>query len=335
MPEIGSNIYTLADHMNFYDRGSAAYQAINMVVKNNELIARMPTFEASSETGHQGLQVIDQSQSTWTMYNEGVMPQHATTKVITVDCKTLENGFQLDAKLAKSGDAFNVAIDVQREDKYNSMGEACTDALIYGTGGPGSREPKGLSSYYYTVNPATDPIASNVINAGGQTASGNTSVWLIQPGLDKMAMFYPKGSKAGLQQHELRERPKDMPDGSVLDVVEQYFSWKVGLFVADWRNAAVRIANIDTATLNAAGAADLIKYMTQATHRLRKKPTPKSAYFLMNRDVEAALDIQSADRVNDGNGIGYTTVHGEEIRSFRKIPILTVESIINNEARVV
>ena len=117
------------------------------------------------------------------------------------------------------------------------------------TAGPTRLSSTGLANIYNTVNPATSPIAQNVLDGGG-TANTNASIWLVTWGPKQIHALFPKGTQAGLK-HEDFGKGWGL-DGSTpqmqLPVYRDYISWKLGLAVHDWRYA-VRCANIDVPTI--------------------------------------------------------------------------------------
>ena len=58
-------------------------------------------------------------------------------------------------------------------------------------------------------------------------------------------------------------------NGNMYEVYRDHFKWDVGMCVRDFRSTA-RIANIDVSDLSGNNAADLIKLMISAYHRIKR-----------------------------------------------------------------
>jgi len=110
-----------------------------------------------------------------------------------------------------------------------------------------------------------------------------------------------------------------------------HYKWDAGLCIRDWR-FAVRICNIDVSDLAGGSPANLINAMIMATHRVPSLRGAKFAWYC-NRTVATWLDIQATNKTNVLLGI--SEFDGKQVTTFRKIPIRTVDQLLNTEARVV
>jgi hypothetical protein len=151
--------------------------------------------------------------------------------------------------------------------------------------------------------------------------------------------IFPKGSKAGLIHEDYGEVTVEMTAGLAgarMRALQERWQWKCGLNVRDWRYV-VRIANIDIANLilnNTTTTADLTSLMIRATHRPPSLNMGR-AVFYMNRTAYEYLDIQRRDDVGGGGGFTYDNVDGVSRPTFRGIPVVKVDSLLETEARVV
>jgi hypothetical protein len=157
------------------------------------------------------------------------------------------------------------------------------------------------------------------------------SLWLVTWGPQASYFIYPKGGKGALFQEDMGLQLVLDDAGNPFRAYMSHWRWTPGLCIADWQSN-VRIANIDVSNLVAeASAADLLKLMTKAVHKIPKRITGKQVFYA-NRTLMAMLDIQAQQKSNV-----YLTVGEEEGRpkvSFRGIPIRTVDQLLENESRV-
>lgn len=326
------NQFSLLEQSKFWGKSPNEY--VNMLVETNDILKHLPFVKGNESDGHSGVQIIGESEAYWKAHNEGVIPSTATTTVNKIECKMLESRLSISTDLCESGEAKGTNLEIQREEKITTLGKKVAQAIIYGSAGTGTRQPKGLAQYYNKVSSSsTDPIAENVIDGGG-TGSDNTSVWFVAPSDRTFHMIYPSGSKSGgLQIDDIQKYVKVDSNGAELDCYKQVYKWHLGLFIANWKNAAVRVCNLDASNLNSGtGAANLANLMIKAVHKMHE--TPRVGYWLMNGDTLSALDTQIYDSVNNAS-LSYKDYDGKEVMHFRGYPILRCDAIINNEARIV
>jgi len=122
--------------------------------------------------------------------------------------------------------------------------------------------------------------------------------------------------------------------GNRMRAFQDQWTWKCGIALRDWRYV-VRIANIDVSVLvlNDATSAKLFQLLTKATWRIPSINMGRAAIYV-NRTVGQFLDIQAQDKVSSGGQLSYDVIDGRRVMSFRGIPIRTVDSILETEARV-
>lgn len=325
------NQFSLLEQSKSWGRTPNEY--VNMLVQTNDILNYLPFLEGNESDGHSGVSIIGASKAYWKAHNEGVIPSTATTTVNKIECKMLESRLSVSLDLCPQGEPRGTNFEIQREEKVTTLGKEMAKAIIYGAAGTGKRQPKGLSQYYNKVSStSTDPIAENVIDGGG-TGSDNTSVWFVAPSDRTFHLIYPKESKGGLQISGIVQHIKEEANGAQLDCFNQVYKWHMGLFIANWKNAAVRVCNLDASNLNSGtGAANLANLMIKAVHKMHE--TPRVGYWLMNGDTLSALDTQIYDSIKDAS-LSYKDFDGKKVMHFRGYPILRCDAIINNEARIV
>lgn len=195
---------------------------------------------------------------------------------------------------------------------------------------------KGLAARYGVLGGSG--AGNQIIDAGG-TGSDNTSIWFVTWGDHATQLLYPQGTKAGVERDDKGEQRVTDANGDAYYVMEETFTWHMGLAVKDWRYNA-RIANIDYSDV-VAGTVDLYKFMRKAYYKLQSRrmdsQTSRMAIY-MNRDMLEALDAL-ATPTGTANATALQLrreeLEGKEVLMYRGIPIRETDSILNSEARVV
>lgn len=180
---------------------------------------------------------------------------------------------------------------------------------------------------------------NQIIDAGG-TGSDNTSIWFVTWGDHACHLLYPEGSKAGVDREDKGEQRVTDDNGDAYYVKEETFTWHMGMAVKDWRYVS-RVANIDVSDL-AAGNVDLYKFMRKAYWKLQSRrmdgKTSRIAIYA-NSDVLEALDGLSTGTGGTGDNAYLRLIsrelEGQEVLTYRQMPLRETDALLNTEARVV
>ena len=116
---------------------------------------------------------------------------------------------------------------------------------------------------------------------------------------------------------------------------EELFTWNVGLAVKDWRYVS-RIANVDVSLMQA-GSVALYDFMRKAYWQLQsRRVAGGSLAIYCNRDVMEALDALSTNAGASDSFIRLKPmeIQGQEVLTYRGIPIRETDALLNNEAQV-
>ncbi|MBX3503333.1 MAG: hypothetical protein KF889_28145 [Alphaproteobacteria bacterium] len=327
MPAIGNQSLTLADHAKRQDPNGKVAKIVEMLGQTNEILTDMLWLEGNLATGHKTTIRTGLPSATWRLLNYGVPKGKSTTAQITDTCGMLETYSEIDCALANLNG--NTAEFRLSEDRafLEGMNQQMATTLFYGNQSTNPERIMGLSSRY---NQLSADNGVNVIDAGGE-GSDNTSIWLVVWGDQTCHGIFPKGSKAGLSHTDKGQQTVLDADGNQFEAYRTHFKWDSGLSLRDWRYV-VRIANIDVSDLAGSSPADLISLLIRATHKLPNTRMGRPAIYC-NRAVATWLDIQALDKANVN--LRYAEVFGEEVLTFRKIPVRICDALINNESRVV
>lgn len=301
---------------------------VEMLNETNELLDDMTVVEANGFTEHKTTVRSGLPEATWRLLNYGVQPDKSRTVSVKDSMGMLEAYAEVDKALAELNG--NSAAWRLSEDRafIEGMNQNMAQTLFYGDSSVTPEKFTGLAPRYNSLKAEN---ARNIIDAGG-TGSDNTSIWLVVWSPTTCHAIYPKGSSAGLQSRDLGEDTLTDANGGRYQGYRTHYKWDLGFCLRDWR-FAVRIANIDVPKLRSgAGAADLLKLLAKAMHRVPNLRMGRAAFYA-NREVHEALDIQSLDKT--ALALKTQELEGKIWQTFRGIPLRTTDALLSTEARVV
>ena len=255
-------------------------------------------------------------------YNSGVSGNRGKTKEVTVGMYARGNRPYYDKRL----------VDIAPDPKKYRMQEAT--AVIEGIGQEVDEDIiyADKNDVYKFDGLVRYPNATNGMLVKGSAVGSEakiTSAYIVAWDLTNGAyLVYPKGSKGGVKYEDKGQRAKEMSDGSVMEVYEDYVEASCGLCVVDDR-AVGRICNIplDTIDANTFSEDDVIILMNKMPASLRSK-----AVMYVSRGLMSAIEI----RANAKDNCYYTPkdVFGETITAIRGMPIRLDEKISEAESFV-
>ncbi|MEG1825113.1 MAG: hypothetical protein RRY12_10785 [Cloacibacillus sp.] len=324
MSTIGT-VATLADFARRSDPNGKIMKIVELLSKDNPILKDMLWMEGNLPTGMLTTVRAGLPSATWRLLNYGVQPSKSKTKQVTDHCAMLEAYAEVDKKLAHiNGNSAEWRLG---EDMafLEAMNIEMASTIFYGDDIVSPAKFVGLAPRYNATTGADS--SDNVISAGGSTANKQTSIWFITWDQLSTHGIFPKGSKAGFQHQNLGEVTLDDADGGHYQGYRSHYSWDCGLTVRDWRRN-VRVCNIDTTALSGSSAPKLFDFMTKAYHKLNRFSGKKVIYC--NETIATYLDLQAQSKTNV-----YLTskeVAGEEVTSFRGIPIRQCDAILDTEA---
>jgi hypothetical protein len=329
MSTIGAEALTLTDWAKRQDPASGVADIVELLSQTNEVLADMLWIEGNLPTGHRTTLRTGLPTVYWRLLNQGVKTSKSTTAQADIACGMLEARSNVDKDLAElNGNVSSFRLS-EATAFVESMNQEFCSTLFYGNSGTSPEEMNGLSVQY---SDKTATNGSNIIDAGS-TDTDNCSIWLIVWGAQTIHGIFPKGSKAGLTHEDLGLDDVADSDGNLFRAYKDWWQWKPGIAVKDWRYG-VRIGSIDVSNLVAkSSAADLVEYMIKAIHRVPALRLGRAAFY-MNRTCYEMLDIQRRDDVISGGGLVYKDVDGQEVGTFRNIPVRKVDALLENETAI-
>jgi hypothetical protein len=217
-----------------------------------------------------------------------------------------------------------------------AMNQEMATGLFYHDTATTPEKFKGFAARYGTKGGSG--AGNQIVDAGG-AGSDNTSVWFVTWGDHASHLLYPKGTKAGIDRQDKGEQRVTDANGDAYYVKEETFEWHIGLAVKDWRYNA-RIANLDVSDV-LADTVDILKFMRQAYYKLQSRrldsKTSRMAIY-MNRTILEALDARTSPTGTSASTALQLTrkeLEGQEVLTYRGIPIRETDALLNTEARVV
>ena len=346
MATLGTTALTYGDWAKRIDPDGKVSDIIELLSQNNEIMQDELVVEGNQPTGHVTTVRTGLPSATWRLLNYGVPTGKSTTAKVVDNCGMLETYSVVDKALADlNGNtaAFRLSEDMAF---LEGMNQQMAATMIYGNTSVNPERFMGLAPRFNTT--ASAQSGANVVDAGGTTASVQTSIWLVCWGPNTVHGIFPKGQQAGLRQTDKGDiTPAYDANNNRYEAYTTHYKWDLGLSVRDWR-FVVRIANIDTSIITGASAANLINALVRAVNRIPVMPAgvtgtqnsdaPRPLSFGMpaiycNRTIRTWLDIQALNKTN--MLLQFENWHGRSVTTFRGIPIRTVDAILNTEARIV
>lgn len=352
MPTLPSNGNpTLLDVVtSFGPDGNIAIVA-ELLARSKDLVRYATSIEGNLPTGHKALLRTGLPTVTRRRFNRGTATSKSARSAVTDTIEMLEARNEIDVELANLNGNANTYRYSEALAFVEALGQQYCEDFIYADSSTDPDATTGLAPRYNSLSGTT---AENIMSAGG-AGSDNTSVYLLVMSKETITTIYPKGSKAGLQQEDLGVIDAFDDENRRFRALAELWKWHWGLHVKDWR-FCVRIANIDISDLKGFSG-------TQADTASTWLPTLMmesfdkipgmgmgTPVFLANRTVKGKLSAMAMRKTvygltmeEAGNQFGRVApgsvagnapgIAGGQLAFFR-VPVLTVDEILNSEAAV-
>ena len=339
MATLATTNLTLADWAKRTDPDGRIPVVAELLSQTNEILDDAVFKEGNLPTGERVVIRTGLPTVYWRALNQGIPNSKSTTAQVDEACGILEARSEVDKDLAMLNG--NTAQFRLSEDTafLEAMNQTQAQTLFYGNP---TTEPKsflGLAGRYSTL---TGTIGTNVLDAGGATATSQSSIFLVCWGDNTVYCPFPKGSKAGLIHEDLGEQTV-YDSGNRMQAYATRYQWKNGLVVKDWRYV-VRIANIESSVLMAqtgdqattAVDTNIVNLMARAIYKIPNMSMGRCAFY-MNRKIHAGLSSMALSKtqnvlaINDGLA-QFGKPHAW--LSFLGVPLRKCDQLINTEAVV-
>lgn len=320
---VGSQL-TLLEMANRLDPKGDLVTIAEVLDENNPFIQDAPWVEANEVFSHKYTQRLTLPSGSVRGMNEGVSTEASQTISKTAELSLVEARSENDIHIIDNMPNPKGARMQESRAFIEGLGHTHADLLLYGNNNADPRKYDGLATLMGSLATTT-----NVLDAGG-AGSDLTSVYVVQWGVDKVFIPYPRGAKKLGIDHQ------DLGIESVLDANNKKFRAYVDMFTL-WSGLCIknskcvgRIANIETTgTTNIFDEDDLITLLN------RMKNGGAGAIIYVNEVVKTQMEIILKDKANvnftasKGEGLA-----GEEVLYFRGHPIKLCDRILKTESEI-
>jgi len=336
---------TLIDWSKRVDPDGSVPVIANILAQTNAILTDATVVQGNLPTGHRVTIATGLPTVYYRALNQGIPTSKATTAQVDESCSILEARSEVDIDLLMlNGNTAEFRMSEARL-FLEAMNQTMATGVFYGNPATDPKQFLGLAARYSSTAAGN---GQNIILGGGTAANVQTSVWLICWSDQTVFMPFPKGSKAGLLQEDLKRQTSYDAGGTGLrlEVMAERFQWKTGLVVKDWRYA-VRVCNLEVAAstgiqeLSGVWATtvttNIIHLLAKAIARIPNTAMGRCVFY-MNRTVFTAL-LRTAMEKGAASGLtiqAAATQFGtpQSMLSFLGIPIRQCDAIVNTEALV-
>jgi hypothetical protein len=253
----GTRNPTLRDLYNgLKEDGSFDRDIVELVLEaNSELLADAVVKEANGRENDRTTIRTGLPDATWTAYYEGVQPSKGSKKQVSNAIGTLKSLIQVDKELIDDRPTAPRRCWTRRSATPRRW---ATRSPTRSSTATSRSTPRSSTAWSRSTTPTAGWIPRRaptycIQSSARSTSASNTalrSIWLIGWGRRGAYLHFPRGSKGGLERGPVKENTITVTgDGARLEVKEQFFKWRVGLTVKDFR-ACGRICNIESNNLS-------------------------------------------------------------------------------------
>lgn len=331
MATLGATFVDLIDIYKQQDANGQFIPVIEMLTEMNPILQDAIAQECNKGTTHlhtvrTGLPSVE-----WGKLYQGIPQSKSKTAQVEDVTGFVEGLSTIDQRLLDLSTNEGAVRLSEAMSYLESMSQEVASRMFYGNTVADPEQFMGLAPRF---NDKSAPNGNQIIDAGG-TGGDNTSVWFVTWGDNQACLLYPKGTQAGVDREDMGKQRLVDSNGNAYYGKEEKFTWHVGLAVKDWRYVS-RIANIDVSDMQA-GSVKLYDFMRSAYYQLQNRRVAggKLAIYC-NRDVLEVLDALATNAGSSDNYVRLThkEIQGEEVLTYRGVPIRESDAILNTEAQV-
>lgn len=336
MPNIG-------DLLKSFDPNHKLAKAANLMSQANELVPRLPVYEANEIFSNRVTQVVALGAASERAVNEGTQPTKHEKAQHSEGTALVDKWNVCDKVLAEASG--NVAEYRAQETRLGtvSVSQRVAFLTLKGNQGTNGKQFTGFLPRYNTLADAN--VAQQIVDCGGTAAL--SSMLLIRSGPDSVFLHYSRGSQTGGLFHWdfglVPENAQGGVTGAHMAAYKDQIGWNVGLTVKDQR-CVVRLANIASGDFTALTSTQAPTSFANLPHKMMvahgKLPLDVQGYdfWVCNRTVRTGLMRLAYEKSVAGLGLreGITQLGmPTEILTFWGIPIYLEDQITNDETQVV
>ncbi|WP_343561730.1 major capsid protein [Kiloniella sp. b19] len=337
MPTLGNTYVDLIDLHSASPEGAV----IELLKQENPILQDATAMECNKGAEHLHTIRTGLPEVVWGTLYKGIPQSKSTTQQVKDTTGFLEGLSSIDERLLNNYAGEPEKAKLMRMNEamgfIEAMNQKMASAIFYESTDSNALGFKGLSHRFKVIGGGGS--GRQVVDGGG-TGNDNTSIWFVTWGDRFTHMLYPKGTRAGLQRDDMgRQRVLD-DNGHPYYVLEEKFTWFGGIACKDYRYN-VRVANIDVSQMKA-GNVDLYALLRQGYYRLQNRKVNRGnamegrVAIYCNRNVLEALDALAHNAGADDSFVRLTPkeIEGQEVLTYRGIPIRETDALLNTEERV-
>lgn len=358
MGAVGVNFPTVLDVAKTRDGAGRLVPYVAQLAQANMNLTVTPFISANQPNGHlSSIEVYSPLPST-VQDNQGVNPTFGKdSQSFDTFCR-IEDYFEVAETVAKKFGNPNEYRMTRSLAKVRSMGRKFASLFFYGNVSTTPTDINGLAIRFNHLSTTNAATASNVINCGGATVNGQTSIWFVGNSPMGLTGIYPAGDQEGAggfyhRDHGLVTLP-NAPDGSGnntgrMEIYRDSFRFIGGLGLVDWKQV-IALRNIDVADINSTNPQTNLTFFMQRALSFMPFETnvppepgvimPNPAFWwYMNRTAREALGHNLLDVQVSGAGIRQDNLRDPEAFYMHKYqyggyPVGICDVILNTEAVV-
>lgn len=310
--------------------GSPETEVIDILSEEMAILDDIPWEEGNEPGGSQITSATGLPDPEWTSANIGVTPQFGTTTQYLERCGILEQLVTVDVKVAEYGGSGNTAAYRMLQNRMALEGfrKKLESALFYENALTAPERIHGLASRYSATTGKT-ASAYTFINSGTHSGSDNQSIWLLNWGPGRLYGIFPKGMVGGLQHDDMGKELMTV-NSKQLRVWRDWYQWKCGIAVPDYRHAARYQWDPSDTTNFAASAKGAYLALNTLIGAVRNMDQSERARFYGNR---TSLNLINAQLIsNDVNALTYIELGKRRVMAFFGVPWRTTDRLIAEDA---
>lgn len=326
----GQTMLTLLDWAKLQAPDGQVETVVEILSEQNDILKDMIWQEGNLPTGHRTSLRTALPSASWRVLNKGVSKSSSKSEQYDFGCGMIETYSKIDVDLADLNG--NTAAFRAQEDAafMEAMNQTFADALFYGDI---ADNPSGIIGFDPWFDSTTSRTGNQIIKGSG-SGNTNTSIFIATWGPDSIFGVFPKGSTAGIKHTDKGIMTVQDDDGNDFEAYVAHYQWKVGLVVRDYRYFA-RICNIDVSALATFGSEsdssdDIITLIIKALHKIKNGRGRKVIYC--NETILTYLDLMAQSKTNVS--LSLKEFAGQEVLTFRGIPIRQCDAIVETEATI-
>lgn len=228
---------------------------IEVLQKNNPVLQDVKWMESNNLTGNVTTLRTSLPKASFRRVNQGVKAAKSTTRQVTDTITSLEAHSDVDLKLLKRSPNPQ-SLRLSEDDAFvEGISQQVAEMFFYGDSDVTPDEFNGFAKRYASYGGKEGDYSHQVVNAGGTTDNGQSSVWFVSWGDQACVGLYPKNGTYGLNHEDKGEVELHDENGGTYYGMRSLFTWDVGLAVQNPRLVAA-VRNIDLKKINAGTAAD-------------------------------------------------------------------------------